>query len=542
MRHAYTWNWAVAAVLLVCLTQQHSLVNADAYGCSPSGQKCCLSGQRCSQGLPGCPGGSRRSSALYGCSGERWDNSRLPFDWSYAGYASGEKPIPWVSQSVDVKSFGAKGDGRTDDTWAITKAIDAARKGSAVFFPAGKYVITKRIDIRKQVVLRGAGRDVTTLYFPHSLADVYGSRGSWGHGTCFLNFWGWNPVKPGVTYLARVTSGYAARGSRQLAVDDVGRFKPGQWVRLVLQDSSEVFRSVLMGNKMDPGWPKAAAPGSNFLVRFSSRVKSVGPGSSITLERALPWEVKQQWGPQLHAVKPSVVDAGLEALTIEFAWSPYKGHLKEDGLNAVMFNQMAQSWIKDVRFLNSDTAVYFWGVSFSTVQDVEIATTKPRSSRSSDFWGGLDRQGHRGIWSEFGEANLFTRIAMKVPFVHDFSVATAETGSVWSNSWGADLNLDFHKGAPYANLYTDLDLGQGSRPFRSGGAAGAGPHAAAYQTFWNLKSRQPLTLPDAGFGPLANYVGLQTRDSAALRVRARAEAGAFPQDLYASMKKKRMGW
>jgi hypothetical protein len=70
---------------------------------------------------------------------------------------------------------------------------------------------------------------------------------------------------------------------------------------------------------------------------------------------------------------------------------------------------------------------------------------RSRSTRSSDFWGGLDRQGHRGIWSEFGEANLFTSIAMKVPFVHDFSVATAETGSVWSNSWGVDLNLDFHK-------------------------------------------------------------------------------------------------
>jgi hypothetical protein len=48
-----------------------------------------------------------------------------------------------------------------------------------------------------------------------------------------------NPVKPAVTYLARVTSGYAARGSRQLFVDNVGRFKAGQWVRLVLQDSGE---------------------------------------------------------------------------------------------------------------------------------------------------------------------------------------------------------------------------------------------------------------------------------------------------------------
>jgi hypothetical protein len=49
------------------------------------------------------------------------------------------------------------------------------------------------------------------------------------------------------------------------------------------------------------------------------------------------------------------------------------------------------------------------------------------------------------VWSEFGEANLFSRIAMRAPFVHDFSVATAETGSVWAHSWGSDLNLDFHK-------------------------------------------------------------------------------------------------
>jgi hypothetical protein len=39
-----------------------------------------------------------------------------------------------------------------------------------------------------------------------------------------------------------------------------------------------------------------------------------------------------------------------------------------------------------------------------------------------------------------------------------------------------------------------------------------------------------------------NYVGLQTRESAALRVGARSDAGTYPQNLYASMKKKRMGW
>lgn len=38
-------------------------------------------------------------------------------------------------------------------------------------------------------MLRGAGKGKTTLYFPKSLAEVYGNWGGWGHGTCFLNFW-----------------------------------------------------------------------------------------------------------------------------------------------------------------------------------------------------------------------------------------------------------------------------------------------------------------------------------------------------------------
>eukprot|EP00775_Hariotina_reticulata_P003015 gene3015-3295_t len=206
--------------------------------------------------------------------------------------------------------------------------------------------------------------------------------------------------------------------------------------------------------------------------------------------------------------------------------------------------QLANSWVRDVRFLNADTGIYWWGVTFSTVTGVDIDTTKPRGAWTKDWWTGLDKNGHRAIWSEFGESNLFTNIAVKAPFVHDFTVATAEMGSVWSNSWGADLNLDFHKGAPYANLYTNLDMGAGSRPFRSGGGAGAGPNSASYQTFWNLKSRQPLQLPDGGFGPQINFVGVWTRESASARVNLRwlQDWGQYPQDLWASMRQRRLGW
>jgi hypothetical protein len=54
----------------------------------------------------------------------------------------------------------------------------------------------------------------------------------------------------------------------------------------------------------------------------------------------------------------------------------YPGHLAEAGYNALHFNQLANSWVRDVRFVNADTAVYWWGVAFSSVQDVEVDTTK----------------------------------------------------------------------------------------------------------------------------------------------------------------------
>ena len=51
------------------------------------------------------------------------------------------------SPFYNVHDYGATGDGRTDDTAAITEAITAAGPtsaptGNTVYFPAGKYLVT----------------------------------------------------------------------------------------------------------------------------------------------------------------------------------------------------------------------------------------------------------------------------------------------------------------------------------------------------------------------------------------------------------------
>ncbi len=53
---------------------------------------------------------------------------------------------PVESKAVNVKDYGAKGDGIQDDTRAITDAIAACRDG-IVLFPAGRYRISRTIEI-----------------------------------------------------------------------------------------------------------------------------------------------------------------------------------------------------------------------------------------------------------------------------------------------------------------------------------------------------------------------------------------------------------
>ena len=111
-------------------------------------------------------------SQLWGVAGEKWSpKSRLP-DFSFAGYQRGEKEIPFVGLQLNVKDFGAIGDGIHDDSQAFIEAIAELDSG-AIFIPEGRYNISKIIHIKKsKVVLRGAGPDKSILYFQTPLNDI----------------------------------------------------------------------------------------------------------------------------------------------------------------------------------------------------------------------------------------------------------------------------------------------------------------------------------------------------------------------------------
>ena len=112
-----------------------------------------------------------------------------------------------------------------------------------------------------------------------------------------------------------------------------------------------------------------------------------------------------------------------------------------------------------------------------------------------------------------------------------------------------DLCLDHHKQAPYANLFTDIDAGEGTRLWECGGGAALGKNSGAWETFWNIRARQGLQYPPASFGPAAmNLVGLTTGPGTAAVKDLRGKwfetigpEALEPRDLHAAQLDRRLG-
>ena len=442
------------------------------------------------------------TSELWGEAGERWSpDGRLP-DFSYAGYRRGETLIPDVPVAANIRDFGALGDGEHDDTGALRRAIANTDEG-AILLPAGRYRITDILEIRKGgVVLRGEGPEQTTLDCPRPLNAIRPNWGATTSGRRTSNYsWSGGIVSVRGDFqhdlLTNVTAP-AVRGSQTVRAADASMLAVGQVVELHQRDQeNDSLAEYLYAGQ--PG-PTAKLNGRT-RVSLAAQVIRVD-GDRVTLDRPLPFDVRTQWRPRLLRFEPTVSEVGIEDLAFQFPVEPYEGHFTEVGYNALALTNVAHCWVRNVRILHCDSGI-FARSRFSTFENVVfVSDREPERSRQAT--------GHHGL-STSGHDNLFTGFDFGTRFMHDITVTSQASGNVFAAGRGKDICFDHHKRAPFANLFTDIDLGAGTRMYQCGGGADLGRNSAAWTTFWNIRAAGPQRWPPRSFGPdLMNFVAVKS--------------------------------
>ena len=82
--------------------------------------------------------------------------------------------LPASAASLNVKNYGARGDGRTDDSAAIQAALKAAKGApdAVVYFPAGTYRYSRVIQV-DSVHVEGAGPNSTIFEFTNNQRSAW---------------------------------------------------------------------------------------------------------------------------------------------------------------------------------------------------------------------------------------------------------------------------------------------------------------------------------------------------------------------------------
>lgn len=466
-----------------------------------------------------------QTTSLWGADGSDHDPSGFLSDWSYAGYHWGEEHPPVKAPTINVVTdHGATPNDDVDDSEALIAALAAAAEGDVVYIPAGRFILSQVLSVPNGVVLQGAGSELTTLDIPTNLETVSGIDPSFTGG--FIEMKG---SSNDGSKLSDITVA-AARGDTQITVESATGVSVGDWIQIQQED---VGGNLLL-EAMYEGYTAGLDDYSNLVndaeMEFFSRVTQIN-GRLLTLERPLPISVKPEYNAELHTATVAYGEVGVEGITLAFPQTDYPGHFNEAGYNGI--DMRAQhSWVRDVVVKNIDYGINLRGSHFVSILDFTVVNEN-------------DRSGHHGISVGSSTDCLIRGFDIQAELVHDLTVEWYAYGNVFTQGRGTDITLDHHRAAAYANLFTDMDLGQATRAWKTGGRSDRGYKTAAYSTFWNITAEKAIEWPADDFGPRMVFMGLTMDGSHSSvldwLVEDISADDIYPPNLWLSQREKRLG-
>lgn len=340
------------------------------------------------------------------------ENRRI--DWQ-PGITRG---IPDYPVSENVKDFGAVGDGIVDDTQSFESAINAAAAGSAVYIPAGTYLISSTLEIGKGIVLKGEGHQNSKLKFSMSSG-----------GACI------KIVKWGGSDWADITSGFS-KGSNSITVSNVSHFNVGDFVEIRQDNDPAVFTPRSSGSE---SWGDACVGQILEIIEKS--------GNTLIFSKVLYYNYNSSMNPRIRRIK-LVKGAGVENLYIE------RVSANNYGSNIELLNA-AYCWIKKVWSEKTITAHVFCSRTYCCeIRDSYFFDSQDHGSGGKGYGVRMEERSTDNLI----ENNIFKRLR------HSIVVQLGATGNVFGYNYSKDPffeegnnwlmpDVANHGHYPYLNLF-----------------------------------------------------------------------------------------
>lgn len=232
----------------------------------------------------------------------------------------------------------------------------------------------------------------------------------------------------------------------------------------------------------------------------------------------LPGQSDWSWQGGMITFSGYISDFGIQSLRIEFPDHIWTGHdFHERGYNAIGFTGNAHDgWIRNITISGSDVGIWIGRHVHHITLDGWTLDCGP------DRAAGPKGIGHHGA-NVYGGHNLLQNFDIRGKFHHDLSVESEYSQfNVFRKGKGVDICIDHHNHDAGYNLFTNLDMGIGSRPYFSGGKMG--PWGVSItETYWNITARKDLPYNHVG----RNTSGPKSKNNVAVGIKT-SEVSALP--------------
>jgi len=196
------------------------------------------------------------------------------------------------------------------------------------------------------------------------------------------------------------------------------------------------------------------------------------------------------WSGGVILFSGKIENVGISNVHIKFPDSAWAGHnFHERGYNGIAFSHgVHDGWVKNVTITGADLGVWIASRAHHiTVDGWELNFGPVRGAKKYN--------GHQGV-NINGSYNLLKNFKIKGQFAHDLSIESKNAMyNVFRSGIGYNINIDHHNHGQSKNLFTNLNVGTGTRLYESGGKQKPRGLCTS-ETFWNITAVTDMGYPD----------------------------------------------